>query len=133
MSHEVEILIRMWFCLSLSLPQVPAYVDAYPEKKCDLLFIDGGHSYEVAKADIENFKALATEDSLVIMDDTNMWAVEQAWAEAEVNGIVKQEEALVGGWTCESFVDSAAKGHFGNWALQRLQFPGFVSTGRYVI
>jgi hypothetical protein len=111
---------------------VPAFVDAYPEKKCDLLFIDGGHSYEVAKADIENFKALATEDSLVIMDDTDAPDVRVAWGEA-TQGVVKEEEQDLGGWTCDAFVDGAEKGGYGKWSFQNWVFQGFVSTGRYVM
>jgi predicted O-methyltransferase YrrM len=36
----------------------------------DLIFIDGGHSYEVAKADLLNCKRLAHKDTIVVIDDT---------------------------------------------------------------
>jgi predicted O-methyltransferase YrrM len=36
----------------------------------DVIFIDGGHEYSIALADIENCKKLAHKDTIVIMDDT---------------------------------------------------------------
>lgn len=53
-----------------STQSLPLYLSQYPDKKFDLLFIDGGHSYEVAKADLENCRKFAHENSIVIMDDT---------------------------------------------------------------
>ena len=49
---------------------IPEYIKNEPNKKFDILFIDGGHSYEVALADLENCAHLATKDSIVLMDDT---------------------------------------------------------------
>lgn len=44
---------------------VPQYNNQF-----DVLFIDGGHEYNIAKADLENCRKLATSDTIVIMDDT---------------------------------------------------------------
>jgi predicted O-methyltransferase YrrM len=50
-----------------STKTVPIYQS---DIKYDLIFIDGGHSYEVAKADLLNCKRLAHKDTIVIIDDT---------------------------------------------------------------
>jgi len=36
----------------------------------DLIFIDGGHDYNVARVDLENCKKLSHANTIVIMDDT---------------------------------------------------------------
>jgi len=36
----------------------------------DVIFIDGGHDYDVASADLQNCRRLAHKDTIVIMDDT---------------------------------------------------------------
>ena len=35
-----------------------------------MIFIDGGHDYEISKADMENCFHLAHKDTIVILDDT---------------------------------------------------------------
>jgi len=39
--------------------------------RCDVVFVDGGHTKDVAKADIENFARLAAPGALLIVDDCN--------------------------------------------------------------
>ena len=40
------------------------------EKKFDIIYIDGDHSYEGAKADVENYLQFLTNDGFVIFHDT---------------------------------------------------------------
>ena len=50
---------------------VPEFVKDYPKMVFDVIFIDGGHDYEISSADIENCRRLANKDTIVIMDDTS--------------------------------------------------------------
>ena len=36
----------------------------------DVIFIDGGHDYNIAKADIDNCQRLSHSDTIIILDDT---------------------------------------------------------------
>jgi len=49
---------------------IPKFIKENPDIKFDLIFIDGGHDYEVAKSDFENCRKLAHKDTIVILDDT---------------------------------------------------------------
>jgi hypothetical protein len=51
---------------------IPKFIKDFSGKTFDLLFIDGGHEYEIAKADLENCRYLAHKESIVILDDTVM-------------------------------------------------------------
>ena len=49
---------------------IPIYLENNKDIKFDIIFIDGGHEYEIAKADMENCFHLAHKDTIVILDDT---------------------------------------------------------------
>ena len=59
---------------------IPDFIDENPNTKFDVIFIDGGHEYEIAEQDIANCFHLAHENTIVIVDDTvflKEW--EKAW------------------------------------------------------
>jgi predicted O-methyltransferase YrrM len=53
---------------------VPEFVAKNPDTKFDVIFLDGGYDYSVVNADIANCKALAHENTIIILDDTEFYS-----------------------------------------------------------
>lgn len=82
---------------------VPEFFRQNPALRCDLMFVDGGHTYKVAKADLDNFAKVANKvNNVIILDDypTN-WGVEfgVAWEELVAGRIISEK------FRCMKFVD----------------------------
>ena len=52
-----------------STKSVPKYIEDNIHASFDLIFIDGGHDYNVAKQDLKNCIKLANKDTIIVMDD----------------------------------------------------------------
>ena len=71
-------------------------IPLYQSEPFDYIFIDGGHEYEVACADLINTKRFATTNTIIIMDDVmyqKEWEAEwsigptKAWIEMREKGL----------------------------------------------
>lgn len=73
---------------------IPKFIEENEEMKFDLIFIDGGHSYDCAIKDITNMKAMAHKDTILIIDDVRMKGVMQATEECIENELITEIETI---------------------------------------
>lgn len=77
-----------------STQTLPAFHLQHPEVKCNLVFVDGGHTHAVAAADLQNFMHMADPSyNVILMDDVYCNAPwchgpSAAWAEIRQNSVV---------------------------------------------
>ena len=98
-------------------------VPAYAEKHAgtfDLAFVDGGHEYETAIADIRNAVRLLRPRGIIVVDDLTPWhfwgaGPARAWQEAIGEGLIDPLEAFVDG----KIVDAIAEPGDRAWAAAR--------------
>jgi predicted O-methyltransferase YrrM len=81
---------------------LPRYRREHPDSFFDLVFVDGGHDYEIACADLRNCQTLAAANAFVVMDDLLDWkswglGPVKAWEEAQRDGLVRQMELVQDG------------------------------------
>lgn len=84
-----------------SVETLPRYLETMREA-ADLVFIDGGHDYEVAAADTRNARRIAKAGAIVVTDDLIPWypwgvGPYQAWQEAVDLGLIEPVEYYVDG------------------------------------
>ena len=81
---------RHTLILGDSTVTIPQYVEQNNNKNFDVIFIDGGHEYATARADLLNCRKLSHTNTLVLLDDTiykKEWELEytigptNAWVE----------------------------------------------------
>lgn len=76
-----------------STKSVPEFVEKNPDIRCDLIFVDGSHTYSVAKSDLENLIEIAGDDNVIVMDDYPTMAGRkygQAWEELVAQRRIKE-------------------------------------------
>lgn len=86
-----------------SRESVPAFQHSNPDRRFDLIYIDGGHDYAVARADLDNCARFSTPRSLVIMDDLEPHreygvGPVKAWKEVLAEGVMQQVSLLEDGF-----------------------------------
>lgn len=82
-----------------STQTIPAFKAANPNVKCNLIFVDGGHDYQVATADLINFFGMADPSyNVVMMDDVYCYSPfcqgpNAAWTQLLASGAAVQISA----------------------------------------
>ena len=78
-----------WGDSTLTLPE---FHRKNPSVKCDLLIVDGGHTYPIAQSDFDIFRRMSNKENLVVLDnypDTRMNWMEDlgnVWERAKQRG-----------------------------------------------
>jgi len=98
---------------------------------CDVIFVDGGHTQEVATADIANFAQLAAPNALLIVDDCEEPAKRAVadskkgtpWYRAAVDASFQDEES-------DGLINEDETKEMG---MQQLTKDRSVCVGRYVL
>jgi len=89
---------RHTLILGDSTKTLPEYI-SQNNKKFDVIFIDGGHDYAIADADLKNSMKLAHKDTIIIIDDTfytpggekpHTIGPTKAWTEYVKNGMISE-------------------------------------------
>ena len=82
-----------------STKSVPEYIKNNNNIKFDIIYIDGGHEYNIAKQDLINCHKLAHKNTLVILDDVirnedniKHWNIgpNKAWKESIDSNIIQE-------------------------------------------
>ena len=77
-----------------SLLTIPRFATERSDVKCDVIVVDGGHSYDVALGDIRNFRNIASvERNVLVVDDKNKLAIMTAWNEVRADGLAVERFA----------------------------------------
>jgi hypothetical protein len=111
---------RHHLILGDSLKTVPAFHREHPELRFDVIFVDGGHSYAVAKGDLMNMRRMAAPKAWLLTDDLTPWkrwgkGPTRAWSEAIEDGVVEQLELYRDGRRVDEIKPPGDR----SWALGR--------------
>jgi len=73
---------------------VPKFALEHPNHRCDFIHVDGGHTYEVALADLLNLAAMADVGNMILFDDYPSWMFQGslgcAWENVRRWGYVRE-------------------------------------------
>jgi hypothetical protein len=86
---------RLQVVMGDSLRTVPSFAAMWPDERCNLLFVDGGHLYRHAMGDLANLRALRNGSfHYLLVDDTNQGEVATAWRDYKSDGHAVESETV---------------------------------------
>jgi len=124
---------------------VPTFHTMFPKEKCDIVFVDGGHTSRQAWDDLTHFKDLVdlgrntSNGHILLVDDTNMPGVREARAQVQSQGIaVEDGQIFSNNADVNDFPFSSDLRWIGNFvtespgAIKWWDWQGKLSYGRYL-
>jgi len=88
---------RFWSYLGESASTVPRHPDFFPESPCDLIYLDGGITYDAVAADLANFRRIANPfgHAVVLAGAAEGTAALRAWTDAAATGKLAWEGTVL--------------------------------------
>jgi len=78
---------------------LPSFTRAFPDVRCDVLLVDGGHAFDEAERDLQNGRQLVKREShILVVDDTNGEDVRAAWQAVITNGNAVEDYEFEASW-----------------------------------
>ena len=85
-----------------STKTLPEFHVSHADMKCDVIIVDGGHSEAVATADMENFKPMASNDHILVIDDCpaigEFVPLRKAYEHLKNRGLIVDKFQCTKGW-----------------------------------
>jgi len=72
---------KVKFVVGLSAETVPNYREENPDIRFDYILVDAGHTYELAKIDMENSAEMLAPGGVLLMDDLVVPSLHKLWNE----------------------------------------------------
>ena len=77
-----------------SLVSLPNFYQKHKDLKFDLIFIDGGHSYDAVLNDIINCRIFAHSKTILVIDDMSFTQIAKVWKKCVSDGIITHGNLL---------------------------------------
>jgi predicted O-methyltransferase YrrM len=102
---------------------VPRYSTDHPSATFDLIFVDGGHDYDIVRADLRNILSFCHQNTTIVIDDLTPWkpwgvGPTKAWGEFLADSPVTQIDLMCNG-TDVKHIPSQGGRHDRVWASAR--------------
>ena len=125
---------RLQVVMGDSLKTVPSFHAMWPEERCNVLFIDGGHQYHHAWNDLVNFRPMRNKTHhVVLIDDTTAGSeVMKAWIEYQQQDQAVEDEIIFSSYSETFLWDGDVPELRPDITKLVPEWAGALSVGRYL-